>query len=218
MHPRPNARNRVIAAGIVAGAHIIVLWLIWEIHVSRDSEAEESGAIFFFSPSVTASRRTRAIQSSLPHPRPIQGLSRGLSELLSAPTTDQPVTAPSSAPSGQPTVDWQRALESASAQIVGQAINERARSARFRGPRASASFEPLHERPHDFGWVAEHSRLVISAQGVPQWVLVQPCAVDMFLKDPNCTVEHIERHGITFEYIQQQHDATLGYGGPNAVP
>ena len=218
MRPRTNARNRVISAAIVGGAHIVVLWLIWEIRVSRDSVVEESGTLFFFSPSVTVSRRAPGGANSLLPPRPIRGLSQGLSVLLSALNSDIPIPTFSSAPSAQGSVDWQRALESTSTQVVEQAIRDRARSARFRRPQASESFEPLYQRPHDFEWVAEHSRLVISAQGVPQWVLVLPCAVDIFLKDPDCTVERIERHGITFEYIQQQHDATLGYGGPNAVP
>ena len=218
MRPRTNGWNGVISAAIVAGAHLIVLWLIWKSHVARDSVVEESGTLILFSSSVPVSRRAWGIRISTLHPRPTQALSQGLSELLSAPISDVPIPAASSAPSAQGTVDWQRALESASAQLVEEALRDRTRSARFRRPQPSADLEPLHEWAHDLEWVREHSRLVISAQGVPQWILVQPCALDIFLKDPDCTVEHIERHGIAFEYIQQQHDATLGYAGPDAVP
>ncbi|HEV2702949.1 MAG TPA: hypothetical protein VGV09_15060 [Steroidobacteraceae bacterium] len=102
--------------------------------------------------------------------------------------------------------------------VIEQEQEDAARAARIGKPPSSASFEPLHQRPHDFEWVSRHSRQIINAQGVPEWVLIQPCAVIILLKDPDCTIEHVEPHGVTFEFIQQQHDATLGYDGPNAVP
>jgi hypothetical protein len=216
MRPPTNARNRVISAIVVGGAHVAVLCLIWKFHFARDSAVEEFGTIFFFSPGATVSRRTQGIRNLTLRLRPI--LSQDLSELPSTPVFGEAVPATSSSPSAPGTLDWQQALESVAGDVMEQAKTDAARSARFRKPQPSASFEPLHERPHDFEWISEHSRLVINAQGVPQWVLVQPCAVNILLRDPDCIVEHIERQGITFEYMQQQHDATLAYGGPNAVP
>jgi len=195
-----------------------VLCLIWKFHFARDSAVEEFGTIFFYSPSRTVPRRAPGIQNLTPHLRPIHGQSQALSELSPTPVFGEAVPASSSAPRVPGTVDWQQALESVAGGVMEQAETDAARSARFRKPQASASFEPLHERPHDFEWISEHSRLVINAQGVPQSVLVQPCAVNILLRDPDCIVEHIEQHGLTFEYMQQQHDATLAYGGPNAVP
>jgi hypothetical protein len=202
----------------VGVAHITVLCLIWRLHFARESVVEDFAAIYFLPPSVTMSRRAPGIRNSTAPQRPIHALSQRPSELPSAPNSGEAVQAPSSAPSVPATVNWQQALDSVAADVLEQAKADAARLARFRKPSPSASFGPLHERPPDFEWISEHSRLVINAQGVPQWVLVRPCAVDILLRDPDCVVEHVERHGILFEFMQQQHDATLAYGGPNTVP
>lgn len=85
-------------------------------------------------------------------------------------------------------------------------------------PHRSASFLPLYKKPHTLEWIGQHSHEVIDEHGVPQWVLVQPCESEFLVQRPDCTVERVLPHGIYFEYISEQHDATLQYGGPNAIP
>jgi hypothetical protein len=207
-----------VSAIVVGGAHVFVLWLIRNTHYARETVVEEFGSIFFFSPSTPVSRRAPEPQQQVAHLPARHAPFPDSSELTSAPSPGLPLLAPSSAPAVPSPVDWQQTLDSVATEVIEQAKADAARDAHMRAPQPSPSFEPLYERPRDFGWVSQRSRLVINAQGVPEWVLVQPCAVIIFLKDPDCTVEHVERHGITFEYIQQRHDAMLGYGGPNAVP
>src|SRR5580698_4753978 len=198
MGPAGNTRNRVLAATIAGAVHVVLLWLIWDTHFARKTVVEDFGSIFFFSPRATESPRTQGTQKRVPHLQAFHDLPQLSSELQSAP----PVPA---------TVDWQQALDSVATDVMEQAKQDAARSARVDKPRTSASFEPLYERPHDFEWISQHSHLVINAQGVPEWVLIQHCAVVIALEDPDCTVEHIERHGVLYEYVQQQHDARLGY-------
>src|ERR1700753_4233401 len=125
---------------------------------------------------------------------------------------------PSSEPVVRAHVDWQQALDSGASAVIEHAEKDAARAAPMRRPAPSSSFAPFHDRPHDLGWVGQNFPLVIKAQGMPEWVLIQPCAVVILRENPDCTIEHIERHGALFEYMQQQRDAALGYGGPNAFP
>jgi hypothetical protein len=207
-----------MAAIIVGGAHVVVLWLIQKIHYARDTGVEEFGSIYLYSPVATVSRRARRAHKPVSSPRSRRDLSPESSEVSSAPLSGVEPLALPSAPPAPAAVDWQQALESVATDVIERAKRDAARAALMGKPQPSPSFQPLHERPHDFAWVSEHSRLVISAQGVPQWVLVQPCAVVILRNDPDCTAEHIERHGVLFEYMQEQHEATLGYGGPTAIP
>jgi hypothetical protein len=218
MRPTRITRNRVVSAIIVGGAHVFVLWLIRNAHYARESVVEEFGSIFFFSPGATVSSRAPRPQKPVRHLPPSDAVSQDSSELASAPPSGMPLLAASSAPAVQAPIDWQQTLDSVAIDVIERAKADAARYARLRAPQQSASFDPLYQRPRDFDWISQHSRLVINAEGVPEWVLIQPCAVIIFVEDPDCTVEHVERHGITLEYIQQRHDANLGYGGPDAVP
>jgi hypothetical protein len=78
--------------------------------------------------------------------------------------------------------------------------------------------QPLHEPHRDYGWYVRHSHESINAHGVPEWVLTQPCDEVILKVDPNCTVDHVEPHGVMFEYMKQVTDEALRYGGQNAVP
>jgi hypothetical protein len=122
-------------------------------------------------------------------------------------------------PISPPTVDWARELGDTASDVIQKALQSAHRANTFSGrPEPSPSMAPLHEPRREYDWYARHSHQRINAHGVPEWVLIQPCPAE-FLKDkPDCTVEHVEEHGVFFEYIQQEHDATLRYDGPNAVP
>jgi hypothetical protein len=93
--------------------------------------------------------------------------------------------------------------------VAGRAMNR---------PAHSASFSPLHEKPHTLEWISQHSHEVIDEHRVPRWVLIQPCESEFLVQKPDCTIERVLAHGIWFEYMSEQHDATLQYGGPNALP
>ena len=218
MRPTTHTQHRVLSAIFVGGAHLIVVWLIWDLRYADPEVVEDFAGVLFFLPSTTVAPRPPETRKRVPHLRPFHDPSWDLSDSPTAPFSGITLPPASSAPTLPSIVDWQQALESAATDAMRQAKEDAARLARIGRPPPSASFEPLHERPHDLAWVSQHSRLIINAQGVPEWVLVQPCALNLLQKDPDCTVEHIERHGFTYEFIQQQHDATLGYGGPNAVP
>ncbi len=203
---------------IVGGAHVGVLCLIQQTHYARDTVVEDIESIDLLSPITTVSPRAPATHKRVSHLPPLQVLSQDLSELSSAPILSAPLLVSSSAPAARTRADWQQAADTAATDVLEQAKKDAARSARMSEPPPSPSFEPLHVRPHDYGWISEHSHLVINAQGVPEWVLVQPCAATILRNDPDCAVEHIERHGPMLEFMQQQHNATLEYGGQNAVP
>ena len=211
-------RSRVIVAIIVGGAHVGVLLLIQQTHYTRKTVVEEIESIYVFSPDETISRRAYATDKPAAHLQPLHDLTQGISESSSAPLLTAPLVTPSSAPDARPRVDWQQAVDSVAADVLEQAKKDVARVARMREPPPSPSFQPLHERPHDYEWISRHSHLVINARGVPEWVLIQPCAEVILRNEPDCTVEHIEPHGPMLEYMQQQHQATVDYGGPNAVP
>jgi hypothetical protein len=218
MRPTSHTQNRAAAAIFVGGAHLFVIWLIWDIRYADTAVEEEFGGVLFFLPGTSTSSRAQGPRKQVPRVPRVHEKSQDLADLPSTILSGSLLPATIAAPTVPSMQDWQRALESVATDVIRRAQEDAARSARIGTPPPSASFEPLHERPHDLAWVGQHSRLVINAQGVPQWVLTQPCAVVILLKDPDCTVEHIEQHGFIYEYLQQQHDATLGYGGPNAVP
>ncbi|HEX3838799.1 MAG TPA: hypothetical protein VHW25_17735 [Steroidobacteraceae bacterium] len=195
-----------------------MLWRMQDIHYAHESTPEEIGSVFFFPSSAAVSPHVPAMLKRLLHLHPVHDLSQDFDAFPAATFPATPLLTPSSAPAVRAAEDWQQALGSVAADIIEQAKTDDARAARMRKPQPSPSFQPLRARPHDLEWISRHSRLVISAQGVPEWVLIQPCDAVVLLKDPDCTIEHIEPHGVMFEYMQQQHDATLGYGGANAVP
>jgi hypothetical protein len=218
MRPPIQSQNRVVAAICVGGAHLFIFWLIWDIHYAAESVVEDFAGVLLFMPTTTESPRPLATDKPIPRVRRPHERSEDLPDLPAVPFSGIALPATTSAPTSRASPDWQQALQSVATDVIGQAKEDAARLARIGRPPPSASFEPLHTRPHDLAWVGRHSQLVINAQGVPEWVLLQPCAVVILQKDPDCTVEHVERHGFTYEFIQQQHDATLGYDGPNAVP
>jgi hypothetical protein len=122
-------------------------------------------------------------------------------------------------PALPPTVDWRQEIESAATDVIENARRDAGRAnALARKIEPSPSMTPLHEPHRDYGWYVQHSHEVINAHGVPEWILTQPCAAVILKVDPNCTVDHVERHGVLFEYMQQVTDEALTYGGPNAVP
>lgn len=207
-----------MSAAIVGLGHVFLLWLAREPRNLGVSKDEGVAIELYFLAGPTQADQTQRQPSPKPRhdgPRKPPQLRPPVPVVPPARSPPPLSTPPSLLP---PTSDWRAALESAASRVIEQTSRDAARSAQMReGPR-SATFEPLHDHAHDFGWVREHSRLVISAQGVPQWVLIQPCVIIELLKDPDCTIQHVELHGPMYEFIQQQHDATLRYDGPNAVP
>jgi hypothetical protein len=210
--------RRVVSALAVAALHVAVLWLAWETHIAREAVVQEISGISLFAPGAIRTARTPRDFRQVRHQRALHGLSQRSSNLSPAPVSGLRLSAPSPSPPAPAMVDWQQALESVAGDLLEQAKIDAARAARMSQPQSDAAFEPLHVKPHDFDWVSRHSRLITNAQGVPEWVLVQPCAPIILLTDPDCTVERVEQHGVLFEFMQQQRDATLEYGGTNAIP
>jgi hypothetical protein len=205
-----------MVALIVGGAHVVAFWLIRDLHETPQTlVADFSGSILFFMPAAALPPHTQGTRSLAPRLQRRLDLSEELAELSSASLSDMPLPAASSAPIAP---DWQQAIESVATDVIARAKQDAARSARIDSYPVSASFQPLHDRPRDFDWVSRHSHQVINAHGVPEWVLVEPCAIIIPIKDPDCTFAHVEQHGVFLEYTQQQHDAHLAYGGPNAIP
>jgi hypothetical protein len=211
-------RNRVIATVIVGIGHIVVVILIWAIRLptERKGIVQDAGTIFFFS-TITAERRAaeRSGRPILkpPHLQPPKiDVSKSLQSIISSAITLPPLPE-SSAPSE---VDRQKEITDVASDVIERARIEAGRT--MNGPHRDPSFAPLHEKPHTLDWVTQHSHEVIDEHGVPQWVLVQPCAAEFLVQKPDCSVERVLPHGILFEYMQEKHDATLQYGGPNAIP
>jgi hypothetical protein len=180
--------------------------------------AEFGGSILLFFPAATVTPRTQDTKRLPPRLQRDRDLSEELAELSSVSLSDVPLPAASPAPAVPRTAHWQQAIESVATDVIERAKQDAARTARIDSSPLSASFQPLHLKPHDFAWISGHSRQVINSHGVPEWVLVQPCAIIILIKDRDCTIEHVEQHGIFLEYIEQQHDAHLAYDGPNAIP
>jgi hypothetical protein len=211
-------RNRVIAAVIVGLGHVVVVILIWESRLPTETKdmVQDGGSIFFFSTSTIERRSGERSDRPTLEPRHLQPPKVGVPELMQSTLPGDITLRPlpeSSAPSG---VDRHAEVSDVASDVI-----ERARVAAGRAmnrPPHSASFSPLREKPHTLEWISQHSHEVIDEHGVPRWVLIQPCESEFLVQNPDCTVERVLAHGIWFEFMSEQHDATLQYGGPNAIP
>ena len=218
MRSHSEVRNRVIAAAVVGLGHVVVVMLISVSRLPTEGRKMvlDDGTIYFF-PTSTSERRSskRTGGPTLRPPRlemPMIDVPDLLRSALSTVVALPPLPEPS-APAG---VGWQQDITDVASDLIERA---RAAGGRTMGrPQRSPSFSPLHEKPHTFEWLRQHSHEVIDEHGVPQWVLVQPCQSELLVQKPDCTVERVLRHGVLFEYMTEQHEATLQYGGPNAVP
>jgi hypothetical protein len=194
-------QNRVIAAVIVGLGQVGVLILIWESRLPTDRKdiVLDVGTMFFFSASTTARRSGERSGRPTLKPLHLKPPTVNVSESLRS-TIPSVVTLPplpeSSAPSG---VSWQSEITDVASDMIERARVEAGRA--MDRPQRSPSFSPLHEKPHTFEWISQHSHEVIDEHGVPQWVLVQPCESEFLVQKPDCTVERV-----------------LRYGGPNAIP
>jgi hypothetical protein len=211
-------RNRAITAVVVGLGHVLAVILIWAPRgpTERQSSVPDVGTIFFF-PASTGERHSgersgRARLKSLALKRPKVDVSELLQSTVQSVAT-QPRLPESTAPSG---ADWQNEITDVASDVIERARVEAGRA--MNRPQRSASFSPLHETPRTFEWIAQHSHEVIDKHGVPQWVLVQPCESEFLVQKPDCIVELVLPHGILFEFMTEQHDATMQYGGPNAIP
>jgi hypothetical protein len=138
------------------------------------------------------------------------------SELLQSIITSFATLPPLSELTVPPGIRWQDEITDVASDVTERARVEAGRV--MNRPPRSPSYSPLHEKPHTLEWIGQHSHPVIDEHGVPQWVLVQPCESEFLIQKPGCTVERVLPHGILFEYMTEQHDATMQYAGPNAIP
>jgi hypothetical protein len=212
-------RNRVLTALIVGLGHVVVVMLlIWvsRLPTERKNIVLDVGAIFFFSMSTT--ERRPGEQSGRPTLKPLHLEPRkvDLSEFLQSTIPMVATIPPLPKSSRSSDVSPQNEISDVAADVIERA---RVEAGRAMNPiQRSPSFSPLHRKPHTLEWISQHSHEVIDGHGVPQWVLVQPCESEFLVQKPDCTVERVLAHGILFEYMSEQHDATLQYGGPNAIP
>jgi hypothetical protein len=211
-------RVRAIAAVVVGLGHAIALVLIGtsRFPTERPSLVTEVEAISFL-PVNTGERhfgersgKARLKPLELKRPKLnvsqlLQSTAESIAKLLPLPESASPSMS-----------DWQNDVSDVASDVIERARVEAGRTMN-RTPR-SPSFSPLREKPHTLAWVSQHSHEVIDEHGVPQWVLVQPCESEFLVQKPDCIVERVLPHGILFEYMAEQHDATLRYGGPNAIP
>jgi hypothetical protein len=192
--------------------------LIWALRLptERESIVPEVGAIVFFPASTGEGHSGERSGTARPKPLHLKRAKVDVSELLQS-TVQSVATRPrihdSTALSG---AGWQKEITDVASDVIERARVEASRA--MNRPPRRASYSPLHEKPHTFEWIRQHSREVIDEHGVPQWVLVQPCASEFLVQKPDCTVELVLPHGILFEFMTEQHDATMQYGGPNAIP
>jgi hypothetical protein len=211
-------RNRVITAVVVGLGHVVAVMLVWALRLpaERESIVQEVGTISFF-PASTSEKHSgdRSGRASL-KPLALKRAKVDASELLQS-TVQSVATLPRLPEStASSAADWQNEITDVASDVIERARVEAGRAMNH-APR-SASFSPLHEKPHTFEWISQHSHQVIDEHGVPQWVLVQPCESEFLVHRPDCTVELVLPHGILFEFMAERHDATLQYGGPNAIP
>jgi hypothetical protein len=203
---------------MVGLGHVVVLVLLWvsRVPMERKNTVPDVGLNIFF----LTSAADRRLGEQSRRPTPISLLvttpKAEVSELLQSTIARVAILPPlpeSSAPSG---IGWQNEVADVASDLIERARVEADRP--MNRPLRSPSFSPLHEKPHTLEWISQHSHEVIDEHGVPQWVLVQPCESALLVQKPDCTVERVLRRGILFEYMTEQHDATLQYGGPNAIP
>jgi hypothetical protein len=192
--------------------------LIWapRLPTERDRIAPEVGAIFFFAASTGERHSSERSGRARLKPLALKRVNIDASKLLQSTLQSVALLPPLPESTSSSAAGWQDEITDVASDLI-----ERAREVVGRAvtrPPRSASFSPLHEKPHTFEWISRHSHEVFDEHGVPQWVLVQPCESEFLVQKPDCTVERVLPHGIWFEYISEQHDATLPYGGPNAVP
>jgi hypothetical protein len=211
-------RNRVITAVIVGLGHVVVAILVWvqRLPIESEQSAFDAGTIFFFSTNTTG--KGSGEQSGQPtlkplHLKPQKVDVSGLLRFSVPGVAPLPPLPESPAPAA---IGWQDSLNEVVSAVIEHARVEADRP--MNRPQRSPSFSPLHEKPHSLEWITQHSHEVIDEHGVPQWVLVQPCESEFLVQKPDCTVARVLPHGTMFEYMTEQHDATLQYGGPNAVP
>jgi hypothetical protein len=211
-------RVRAIAAILVGLGHVIAVMLIGtsRFPTERKSIVTEVETISFL-PVSTGEVHFRGRRGKIKlKPLDLKRAKLDVSELLqSTPESvaKLPALPESEAPSG---AGWQSEFSDVASDVIERARVEASRPMN-RIPH-SPSFSPLHAKPHTLAWVSQHSHEVIDEHGVPQWVLVQPCESEFLVQKPDCIVERVLPHGILFEYMAEQHDATLQYGGPNAIP
>ncbi len=219
MHPPGKGRNRLIFTLLVGTAHLVGFWLVrnWSAYQPARAISEDFASIVFFVPEgakLPAERKPKLSsrprvsvtidQMRTPAPRP-----------ESAANDSTAITQPPLPPA----VDWRGEIESAATDVIENARRDARRAdALARRLEPSPSMTPLHEPRRDYGWYVQHSHELINARGVPEWVLTQPCAAVILKVDPDCTVDHVEQHGVLFEFMQQVTEEALAYGGPNAVP
>jgi hypothetical protein len=211
-------RNRAITAVVVGLWHVLAVMLILasRLPTERESIVPEVGTIVFF-PARTGERHSGE-RSGRARPKPLD-LKRAkpdVSELLKSTVQSVAILPPLPESTAPSVAGWQNEITNVASDVIERARVEAGR-AMNRHPR-SLSFTPLHEKPHTLEWISQHAHEVIDEHGVPQWVLVQPCESEFLVEKPDCTLERVLPHGILFEYMTEQHDATLRYGGPNAIP
>lgn len=211
-------RNRAITAVVVGLGHVLAVMMIWASRLPTDKEsiAPEVGTIVFF-PERTSERHSgeRSDRARL-KPLDLKHAKVDVSELLQSTVRGIATLPPlpdSTAASG---ARWQNEITDVAADVIELARVEA--GGEMNRPAHSPSFSPLREKPRTLEWISQHSHEVIDQHGVPQWVLVRPCESEFLAQQPDCTVELLLPHGILFEYMTEQHDATMQYGGPNAIP
>ncbi|MEJ0005931.1 MAG: hypothetical protein WDM77_05955 [Steroidobacteraceae bacterium] len=212
------AHSRFTVVLLVAAVHAVLLWLIWRVRVEHQETEEEFGSAFFFAAPEQAKRpdRKRPDARRRPAHRTMSSTPAAAVPSQAAAEIAVPALPPQPVPGAS--VDWQQQMGVVAAAVIEQGKDDARRAgALMRNLQPSDAFQPLHEKRHDSDWYLAHTHLVYSASGVPMLVLTQPCAVVIFIiKD--CTIDRIEPHGALFEYMIQETDAALSYGGPNAVP
>jgi hypothetical protein len=219
MHPPGKDWNRLTFALLVCAAHLVGFWLVrkWSASQSVRAIGEDFASTVFFLPEQAQLPIER--KPKLP-PRP--SLSAAVDHVHTPAPRPESAADDSTAitqPALPPAVDWRQEIESVATDAIENAIRDARRANVIaRKIEPSPSMTPLREPHRDYGWYVRHSREVINAHGVPEWVLTQPCDAVMLKVDPNCTIDHVEQHGVLFEYMQQVTDEGSRYPGLNAVP
>lgn len=219
MPPPRQERSRLIFTVLVGAVHLVGFWLVrnWSAYQPARVISEDFASMVFLLPPKAESPIERIPRPSL---RPkVSAAGDQAHTRVALPESSADDSTAITRAALPPVVDWRQAIEGVAMDTIEKAGRDARRAnALVRRIEPDPSMVPLHEPPRDYGWYVQHSHEVINAHGVPEWVLTQPCAAIILKVDPNCTVDHVEQHGVLFEYLQQVTGEALQYGGPNAVP
>jgi hypothetical protein len=212
----PRAQSRSATLLLVAAAHGLVVWGIWQMRAPVDKEVETFASVMFFVPQPPSHRAPSASTSPARSAiRPKQSIPAPVSQPQPA-ESGTAITLPA-APSSR--IDWSAQLEATARAELDQ--EDKARK-QLRALTRKFELEPDPRNPgrapaSTFHWYEAGIHHIDTRGSLPVLVLNDHCALLLFII-PACRIGHIESRGDLFDGAAAAHDERLATPRPNDVP